>query len=66
MNEWDLQRQLSRIWRGAISIEHRAQLYRLVCWELMFPSWQINYKLRKWNEPSIDFILFDGKEKFLC
>jgi hypothetical protein len=34
--------------------------------ELMFPSCGINSNKNKWNEVSVDFILFDGMEPFLC
>ena len=30
-----------------------------VAWELMFPSWAINWFRGKWNEPSIDFVFAD-------
>lgn len=32
----------------------------------MFPSWGINRNTGKWNEVSVDFILFDGEKTFLC
>lgn len=33
----------------------------------MFPSWEINSKLSKWNENSIDFIFYSEKlNSFLC
>jgi len=64
-NEWDLQDQLTLKWiRTPLHLNHVD--YFLVAWELMFPSWKINDKNKKWNEVSIDFILFDGEQTFLC
>lgn len=65
MNEWQLQDQLTAAWiQNPPIIEGRA--FHLVAWELMFPSWAINEKKRKWNEVSIDFIAFDGHQTFAC
>lgn len=65
MNEWQLQDILTLRWiQNPLSIDDKP--FHLVAWELMFPSWQINENKKKWNEPSIDFIAFDGHETFAC
>jgi hypothetical protein len=65
MNEWQLQDKLTLRWiQNPLSIDDKP--FHLVAWELMFPSWQINENKKKWNEPSIDFIAFDGNETFSC
>lgn len=64
-NEWRIQEDLTRRWRES-GLRHQGRHFELVCWELMFPSWQINVNTGKWNEPSIDFVLFDGDQSFLC
>jgi hypothetical protein len=65
MNEWQLQDQLTLQWNEKPLLLNGVE-YFLVAWELMFPSWGINNNKKKWNEVSVDFILFDGKETFLC
>jgi hypothetical protein len=65
MNEWELQDQLTLQWIEKPLLFNGIE-YFVVAWELMFPSWGINNNKKKWNEPSVDFILFDGKETFLC
>ena len=66
MNEWDLQNSLSKYWRdNALLFE--SEYFKLICWELMFPSWSINDNKRKWNEISIDFIFYAQESKtFIC
>jgi hypothetical protein len=65
MTEWELQDQLTVQWIKS-PLQFQGTSYFLVAWELMFPSWEINNNKKKWNEVSVDFILFDGKETFLC
>jgi len=66
MNEWELQEILSSNWRQK-NLEYNSDEFRLICWELMFPSWSINDNKRKWNEISIDFIFYSEKtETFIC
>jgi hypothetical protein len=65
MNEWQLQDHLTTTWLQSPPIID-GRKFHLVAWELMFPSWGINDKKRKWNEVSVDFILFDSKQTFLC
>ena len=66
MNEWELQHYLTKKWRNNNLIYNQFE-YHLVCWELMFPSWDINDKRTKWNEISIDFILYSIElSEFLC
>ena len=66
MNEWELQDHLSTKWRAGNFIFNDFE-YQLVCWELMFPSWLINNNKSKWNEVSIDFILYSTElSQFLC
>ena len=66
MNEWELQHYLTKKWRNKNLIYNQFE-YHLVCWELMFPSWDINDKRTKWNEISIDFILYSLElSEFLC
>lgn len=65
MNEWQLQDQLTTEWiQNPLTFEGMA--YELVACELMFPSWKINNNKKKWNEVSVDFILFDREQTFLC
>ncbi|MBL0317560.1 MAG: hypothetical protein IPP69_18090 [Flavobacteriales bacterium] len=65
MNEWQLQDQLTISWiHNPPIIEGR--VFDVVAWELMFPSWKINENKKKWNEVSVDFILFDRDQTFLC
>jgi hypothetical protein len=65
MTEWELQDHLTVQWINS-PLQFQGTTYYLVAWELMFPSWEINNNKKKWNEVSVDFILFDGKETFLC
>ena len=66
MNEWDLQKEISKKFRYNDFCFQNSQ-FKLVCWELMFPSWRINDKNRKWNETSIDFIFYSEEiNTFLC
>lgn len=66
MNEWELQEILSSNWLQK-KLEYNSDKFRLICWELMFPSWSINDNKRKWNEISIDFIFYSEKtETFIC
>ena len=66
MNEWELQHYLTKKWRKE-NFYYNGYEYHLVCWELMFPSWDINDKRTKWNEISIDFILYSIElSEFLC
>ena len=66
MNEWELQHYLTKKWRKE-NLYYNQFEYHLVCWELMFPSWDINDKRTKWNEISIDFILYSIElSEFLC
>jgi hypothetical protein len=64
MNEWQLQDQLTIRWLEEGFMQN-GRRFDLVAWELMFPSWQINSSKKKWNEPSVDFILHDGHSTFL-
>ena len=46
---------------------YNSKFYELICWELMFPSWEINNNKGKWDEPSIDFIFYNEEtSEFLC
>ena len=66
MNEWQLQDYLTKKWRKE-NLVFEGSDYRLVCWELMFPSWEINDNRAKWNETSIDFIFYSIElAEFLC
>ena len=66
ITEWELQNHLTKKWRKN-NFFHNGTEYILVCWELMFPSWDINDKRAKWNEISIDFILYSiDLKQFLC
>ena len=66
MNEWELQHYLTKKWRKD-NFCYNSIEYHLICWELMFPSWDINDKRTKWNEISIDFILYSiDLNQFLC
>ena len=66
MNEQELQEILSSNWRQN-NLEYSFDEFRLICWELMFPSWSINDNKRKWNEKSIDFIFYsENSETFIC
>ena len=66
MNEWDLQEILTDEWIDK-KFNFNSSFYELICWELMFPSWEINNPKVKWDEPSIDFILYsEEKSEFLC
>ena len=57
MNEWDLQSALTDQWLKKPPVIASFGRLSLVGWEIMFPSWDINYKTTRWNEPSIDFVL---------
>lgn len=66
MNEWELQHYLTKKWRKE-NLYYNGFEYHLVCWELMFPSWDINDKRTKWNQISIDFILYSIElSELLC
>jgi hypothetical protein len=66
MNEWELQNILTQKYYQE-GLNYQGTTYKLVCWELMFPSWGINDNKRKWNEPSIDFIFYSAENlTFLC
>ena len=66
MNEWELQHYLTKKWRKE-NLNYNSIEYSLICWELMFPSWDINDNRTKWNEISIDFILYSTElNEFLC
>ncbi|MBL0317569.1 MAG: hypothetical protein IPP69_18135, partial [Flavobacteriales bacterium] len=65
MNEWQLQDQLTISWIHNLPIIE-GLVFDVVAWELMFPSWKINDNKGKWNEVSVDFILFDRDQTFLC
>jgi hypothetical protein len=65
MTEWELQDQLTLQWIDKPLLFNGVE-YFVVAWELMFPSWQINENSKKWNEKSVDFIMFDGISTFLC
>jgi len=66
MNEWELQHYLTKKWRKD-NLYYNGFDYHLVCWELMFPSWDINDNRNKWNEISIDFILYSTElNECLC
>jgi len=58
VNEHDQQKVLTArfVREGAVVGGRRCFL---VAWELMFPSWTINWFRGKWNEPSIDFVFAD-------
>tara|TARA_X000001036_G_C20520779_1_gene742038 strand:+ start:82 stop:741 length:660 start_codon:yes stop_codon:yes gene_type:complete len=66
MDEWKLQEYLTKKWRKE-NLVFEGSDYRLVCWELMFHSWEINDNRAKWNEISIDFIFYSIElAEFLC
>jgi hypothetical protein len=66
MNEWQLQHALTKMFREK-KFKYKDDIYELVCWELMFPSWEINNKYGKWTEKSIDFIFYcETTNTFLC
>jgi hypothetical protein len=66
MNEHELQIILRNDWTEN-KFNFNSSLYELICWELMFPSWEINNNKGKFNEPSIDFIFYsEEKSEFLC
>ncbi|WP_062287492.1 hypothetical protein [Demequina phytophila] len=55
MTEWALQEHLARAWSdGAFDLAGRS--VRLIAWEVMVPSWQINDATSSWGEPAIDFL----------
>jgi hypothetical protein len=65
MNEWDLQAALTDRWlKDSPEIAPYGRL-DLVAWEVMFPSWDINYKATRWNEPSLDFVFLDERGEFV-
>lgn len=65
MNEWDLQAELTDSWlKEPPEIGPYGRL-DLVAWELMFPSWDINYKTTRWNEPSLDFVFLTQADGFV-
>jgi len=64
MNEWQLQEDLENRW-SRDGLFWKDKKWSLVTRELMFPSWTINNNKKKWNEPSVDFVLFDGEKSFL-
>ena len=64
-DEWALQEDLTRTWAsGGLQIGGRS--YCLLAWEVMTPSWDINYYLGRWNEPSVDFIVADFRGRLAC
>lgn len=66
MNEWDLQKKLTKEWSNT-GINVEGKNYDLICWELMFPSFRINNNKKLWNEKSIDFIFYSQEnETFIC
>ena len=66
MDEWKLQEYLTKKWRKQ-NLVFEGSDYRLVCWELMFHSWEINDNRAKWDEISIDFIFYSIElAEFLC
>ncbi|MEZ0299624.1 MAG: hypothetical protein ACAI35_24480 [Candidatus Methylacidiphilales bacterium] len=65
MNEWDLQTALTERWLGQPPEIPPFGRVDLVAWELMFPSWDINYKATRWNEPSLDFVFLSGGGSFV-
>ena len=66
MNEWELQHYLTKKWRKE-NLYYNSIKYRLICWELMFPSWDINDNKTKWNEISTDFIFYSIElSELLC
>jgi len=65
MNEWDLQAELTERWlKESLEMSPLGRL-DLVAWELMFPSWDINYKTTRWNEPSLDFVFLTQADGFV-
>ena len=48
MTEWELQDQLTLQWIKE-PLTFQGKPYYLVAWELMFPSWGINNKKKKWS-----------------
>lgn len=66
MNEWELQHCLTQSWRQSSKIMISGLSCRLLCWELMFPSWKINDNRAKWNECSIDFIFLTEDYRIVC
>jgi len=66
MNEHLLKAALTRFLRSGGSLKIDEVTFQLVCWELMFPSWKINYKVEKWNERSVDFILTNAQNQLVC
>ncbi|CAN5577932.1 hypothetical protein BH09PLA1_BH09PLA1_14320 [soil metagenome] len=58
MNEWDLQRILTKQWTEC-GLQFDGMRHMLIAWEIMFPSWKVNDIERHWNEPSCDFIVAD-------
>lgn len=65
MNEWDLQGALTEQWLASPPDIDQLGKMDLVAWELMFPSWDINYKTTRWNEPSIDFVFLSQAGAFV-
>jgi len=59
--EWDIQDELTARWiKDGGAICNQKKLF-FVAREVMSPSWLINDKNNKWNEPSIDFVFIDAK-----
>jgi len=65
MNEWDLQATLTQRWLASPPDINPFGKMDLVAWELMFPSWDINYKTTRWDEPSIDFVFLSQAGAFV-
>jgi hypothetical protein len=58
--EWDIQDELTARWiKDGGAICNQKKLF-FVAREVMSPSWLINDKNNKWNEPSIDFVFIDA------
>lgn len=60
MDEWELQRRLTKIWvKEGIEV-HGTELF-LLAWEVMHPSWEINNGGERWDQPSLDFVFCDRR-----
>ena len=65
MNEWDLQAALTKRWLTKPPEITSFGRLDLLAWELMFPSWDINHKTTRWNEPSLDFVFLSENGSFV-